>query len=395
MSDPGPVKLPPAVAAVLGALEASGHQAHLVGAGVLALLEARPVSDFEVTTSAEGRALLEQFAHAVPLDARRSRILLPTSAGPIDLVPGPPDLRSALERRDFTILALAADARGRVLDPTGGAADAAARRLRCVAAADACLEADPLRALRAARLVATRDLEPAPGLVEAMRAAAPRLATVPALRLRGELHPLLRGAAVQRGLELLRASGLETVLAPGVLADAPRVVAALPDDLELRLAAWLRGTRAVRILRNLREPRDRVVAVERLLHLHPIDAVARPEPDPRLRRLARRAAGVLPGLVALRAAEIEARGEGTEARHRFEALRGAFERVLAPEAAATPTPLAIDGATVMEILGCRPGPVVGEALRALAKAIAADPALNTPAALRERLLAWRADRTGG
>src|SRR6185436_15285909 len=96
-------------------------------------------------------------------------------------------------------------------------------------------------------------------------------------RVRAELHALLLGRFVDRGLALLRETGLEAVIAEGVLDDAAAVAAAVPADLELRLAAWLRGTRVVRILRRVREPRTRVIAVERLLHLHPIDAVAQPE----------------------------------------------------------------------------------------------------------------------
>ncbi|HKA16659.1 MAG TPA: hypothetical protein VKH41_16680 [Myxococcota bacterium] len=395
MSDPGPVRLPPAVADAIARIAARGHETHVVGAAVAALIAGEPVHNFEIATAADGRALLALFASAVPLDPELRRVLLPSAAGPIDLVPHAhaSGICGELAHRDFTLHALAADAEGRVLDPFGGCADAAASRLRCVGRPSERFAEDPLRMLRAVRLVATRGLTPAASLAAALREQPERIIEVREARVRGELHALLLGRFADRGLALLRECGLEAVIAEGVADDAAAIVASLPPDLELRLAAWLRGTRAVRILRRLREPRSRVVAVERLLHLHPIDAVADPTHDAAFRRLVRRSSALLPGLLALREAEIALRREGTSARERLEALRRASDRARAPIADEDETPLALDGRAVMEILGCGPGPEVGRALRHLGKAVAADPACNNPSALRERLLAWRSRQT--
>jgi len=393
MSDPGSVALPPAVADVVGQLAARGHETHAVGPAVRALLDGEPVRDFEVATAADGRALLALFPRAVPIDPAPRRLVLPSAAGPIELVSHAygSGICGELSHRDFTIHAVAADAEGCVLDPFAGGVDAAAARLRCVGRAPERFAEDPLRMLRAARIVATRGLAPAASLVAAMRDARDRITEVAEARVRGELQALLLGRYANRGLALLRETGLEAVLADGVGADAAALVAALPADLDLRLAAWLRGARAVRILRRLRVPRPRVVAVERLLHLHPIDAVAQPENDAAFRRLVRRSQPLLPGLLALREAEIAVRGEGAPARERVAALRRAIDRALSPDAEDAAVALALDGRAVMEILACGPGPEIGQALRHLAKAVAADPACNTAEALRERLLAWRRD----
>ncbi len=377
MSDPGPAPLPPAVAELIALLTARGYETHAVGSAVRALLDGEPACDFEVATAADGRALLALFPRAIPIDPHSQRVLLPSAAGPIELV---------------TIHAVAADGAGRVIDPFGGAADTAAGRLRCVGHASERFAEDPLRMLRAARLVATRGLTPAASLVAALREQRDEITRTHEVRVRAELHALLLGRFADRGLALLRETGLEAVIAEDGLADAPAVVAALPADLELRLAAWLRGTRVVRILRRLREPRPRVIAVERLLHLHPIDALAQPS-EAAFRRFVRRSEVLLPGLLALREAEIEARGEGPSARARLEALRAAIERALEPELEDADTALALDGRAVMAILACGPGPEVGRALRQLEKAVAADPTCNTAAALRVRLLAWRSDGT--
>jgi tRNA nucleotidyltransferase/poly(A) polymerase len=391
MSDPGLVALPPAVADVVARLTARGHETHAVGPAVSALLDGEPVRDFEVATAADGRTLLALFPHAVPLDAVPQRLVLPSAAGPIELVPHAhaSGICGELSHRDFTVHALAVDAEGRLLDPFAGRVDAAAARLRCVGRAPERIAEDPLRMLRAARLIAVRGLVPAASLVAALRDARDRIGAIPEARMRGELHEILLGPHADRGLALLRDTGIEALIAEGVGADAAAVVAALPADLELRLAAWLRGTRAVRILRRLREPRPRVVAVERLLHLHPIDAVAQPDHEAAFRRLVRRSQPILAGLLALRDAEIAVRGEGAAARERLTALRRAIERARGTIAEGGDATLALDGRAVMAILACGPGPEVGLALRFLAKAVAADPACNTAEALRERLLAWR------
>jgi tRNA nucleotidyltransferase (CCA-adding enzyme) len=60
-------------------------------------------------------------------------------------------LEQDLERRDFTLNAIAEDAGGRLVDPFGGARDIAARVLRHVGPA---FVEDPLRVLRAARFMA-------------------------------------------------------------------------------------------------------------------------------------------------------------------------------------------------------------------------------------------------
>lgn len=60
-------------------------------------------------------------------------------------------LEQDLQRRDFTLNAMAADAKGRLIDPYGGAADIQARLIRHVSPA---FVEDPLRLLRAARFLA-------------------------------------------------------------------------------------------------------------------------------------------------------------------------------------------------------------------------------------------------
>jgi tRNA nucleotidyltransferase (CCA-adding enzyme) len=354
------------------------------------------VTDWDVATAAAPGAVLHLFPRAIPIGLRHGTVMVPSAAGPVDVTHyRGADLAADLARRDFTLNAMALGlAPLRWIDPEGGLADLRARRLRAVRSARERLREDPLRALRAARLVAQLDLELDPELAAALPEAAPSLRAVAAERIRGELERLLQGPFVARGLALLRAAGLETALVgTPIAADAPAVVAALPPDPALRLAGWLRGRDAGSLLARLRFPRQLTDTVARLVRLHPIEGGRRPaEIGPLLARLGR------PGveaLLALREAELAAgslpREAAARAAQRLPELRGSLERLAEAGVLAGGRPrLAVGGAEVMGWLGCPPGPRVGRALRFLTLQVLEDPARNEPEALRELLCAWEA-----
>jgi tRNA nucleotidyltransferase (CCA-adding enzyme) len=221
------------------------------------------------------------------------------------------------------------------------------------------------------------------------------LAGVAHERVRRELALLLLAPHAGAALSLLRRTQVESVLAPGAAPDAAEVVPALPFELELRLAGWLRGARAAAVLRGHRYARRTVARVERLLRLHPLEHGADAAHAASVRRLLRRSGeGDFDGLLALRRAELERgadskRPDAEAGRARLAALEQAAARVREAGALALHRfDLAIRGDEVMRILGCGPGPRVGQALRFLTDCVVEDPACNTPDALRARLAAW-------
>lgn len=393
--------LPPALPTVLGTLASDGHRCALVGPCVRALLSGRVVRDFQVATSAPAERVLGLFPHAVPIAPGYATIMVPTSAGPVDVARyrGGEMLDDDLARRDFTIHAIAydpiADGGPRLIDPQGGLLDLEARRLRTVAPARTSLEEDPLRALRAARLVAELSLKTSSELEDAMARARPALRSLAARCLRLEISRLLLAPRPAAALQLLRRTGIEAAVAPEALADAGRLVEQLPPELPLRLAGWLRGTRAAKILGRLRFSAPLVRDVETLLALHPLDAHLPRGKDLPLRRLFKRAGEAgLARLFVLREAELDAGivdgDEAREVRARLSELRAQLDRVRREgEATLRRTRLAIGGREVMEILGGGPGPQVGRALRHLTERVRRDPDCNTANALRELLRVWK------
>lgn len=395
-----PATLPAAVLAIASRLESEGFEAWLVGEPLARLARGLAPAAFELATTAVPEQMLALFSHGVPTHPERGVVTVPTGAAPVDLT----SLRwggrveDDLAHRDFTVLAMAwAPVREELRDPWGGREDLRAGRLRAVGDAVARLHEDPLRLLRAARLAAEWSLEADRALEEAMRAVAPALTVVPAVRLRSELVRLLLAPDPARGLELLRRTGVEQRLVRDVRPDAARLVAALPARLELRLAAWLRGARARGLLKRLRFGLERSRRVERILEHHPLDERVAPTRDRSVLRLLRQlGADDVTGLLEMRAwelADAERSGppgsDGAAARKDLEAVRHAIDRVRESRSRSTErTRLAVGGEQVMEWLGWGPGPRVGRALRFASDWVAADPSRNHPERIREALLAW-------
>ena len=146
------------------------HEVYLVGGSVRDAILGRTVRDLDLTLAADGLALGRKLADRlrcpfVPLDEtdRTGRVVL-RRRFTIDISSFKGDsLEADLRKRDFTINAMAVrladvlDGRPSVIDPLGGAADLAARRLNAVS--EASFRDDPLRVLRAFRLAGQFGLE--------------------------------------------------------------------------------------------------------------------------------------------------------------------------------------------------------------------------------------------
>ena len=151
---------------------------------------------FEITT----------FRHDVETDGRRAVIAF---ADEVD-----EDAR----RRDFTINAIYADAEGNILDPVGGLADIAARRIRFIEDADRRIREDYLRSLRFFRFSAWYG-DPSEGMdPEALDAIArnlPGLETLSRERVGAELIRLLSAPDPAPAVAAMRSTGVLNTILPG------------------------------------------------------------------------------------------------------------------------------------------------------------------------------------
>jgi putative nucleotidyltransferase with HDIG domain len=118
-----------------------------------------------------------------------------------------------LARRDFTVNAMARPlGGGALLDPHGGRADLTAGLLRVVS--DTVYDADPLRALRLARLGAELSFAPEPATEALTRSAAGRVVEAAPERIFAELRRLLVAPDAVAGLGLADRLGLLAAVLP-------------------------------------------------------------------------------------------------------------------------------------------------------------------------------------
>ncbi len=395
-------QIPDPVRAVMRVLAEAGHEVAVVGGYLRDWLRGEPADDVDLATDASGAQVLALFPRAVPIG--RDTAMVPTAAGPVDVTPyratggaervagahrGATDgLLADLAHRDFTVNAIAWTPERGWVDPFGGCEDLASGTLRAVGSLADRLGEDPLRALRAARFVATLGLTPTPGLAGEISASRPALRGVAPERTRRELERLLLGGAAGAGLALLRESRVEAAISP-LSADDPvrRWIDLLPRRLEIRLAAWLAGTDPQVTLGPLRFGERRIAEVARRTSRHPIDARCSGAGSRRALRhlLARTSPTLVDDLIALREAET---GE------RLDAIRADLEAIAREEPPVLGRgDLALDGVAIMEALGLGPGRRVGEAIGYLLDRVLDDPSLNTAPQLRHCLDTWRRENS--
>ena len=176
-----------------------------------------------------------------------------------------PNLETDLGGRDVTINALAVDlgallgGPAEIQDPTGGLDDLAARRLR--ACGRTAFGDDPVRVLRVLRLGHELGFTIEPETESLARAAAPRLSSVAAERVRDELTQLLR---LPRSTAAIRQADLWSAL--GVVLPEVAAMRGATQSAPHRFTVWEHSLRALEaadaLLEDLRllAPHDARVA---------------------------------------------------------------------------------------------------------------------------------------
>lgn len=339
-----------------------------------------------------------------------------------------PDIPIAddLGRRDFRMNMIARRLHdGAVVDPYGGVADIAARRIDTIG--DETFVEDPLRLLRAAQFAARFEFVVSERARSGMAAAAGLLLTVSPERIGDEMIKLFTLArAPSGGIELLRETGVLAFLWPELLEgvgvdqnewhayDVYRhslvtLDATSSGDLMLRLAGLLHDVGKPRtkdgphfyrheqvgaelvpaMLERLRLPRATIDGVRHLVGQHMYSADPQLAPKAIRRFIHRIHPDQLDRLFALRAADIVGSGlpKRDDTNERF------AERVYAVVAeapAASVRDLAINGLDVIDVLRRRglvePGYAgdrrVGQILQMLFERVTDDPQLNDRVTLR-------------
>lgn len=117
-------------------------------------------------------------------------------------------IESDLERRDFTVNAMACSIEGKLIDPYDGAEDVSKRVLKMVGEPLTRLEEDPVRILRAIRLVAERNYSLSGSLQKAIAEKADLLTHISKDRVRDEFVRIVTGENAAKAIEEAEDTGV-------------------------------------------------------------------------------------------------------------------------------------------------------------------------------------------
>ena len=388
---------PPDIRNILQRLRDAGYEAFPVGGCVRDSLLGRQPEDWDIAAAAPPEAVMSLFGegYALPTGLKhgtvtvrmgntRAEVTTFRAEGPYSDHRRPDGVRFVsslsrdLERRDFTVNAMALGEDGAVIDLFSGQEDLKCRRIRCVGEPEQRFREDALRILRALRFAARLDFSIEEKTAGAMLRCRENLLSLSAERVLAELRGLLT-APKPGGLLRTFAPVLEVVLpelTERELQEAGESVDDAPADFALRTALLLRSLseeRAAGVLTRLRSDNG---TKKRTLAFHRALAAPLPAEKPALLPLLRSLSWEDAALLAALPGE-----EG------FGALLREAKAAGLPRSVRE---LPLTGDTLLA-LGAAPGKALGELLEALLRDLwtgAAEPG-------REALLARAEQRLRG
>lgn len=210
---------------VLHRLLESGFQGYFVGGCVRDELMGRAVHDMDIATSANPEQVITLFDRTVPTGIQHGTVTVlkedyhfevttfrkessygdhrrPSSVQFVD------DITEDLQRRDFTMNAIARDIAGNLIDPFHGREDIELGIIRCVGIAAERFDEDALRMMRGIRFAAVFAFRPVKSMWRALLEGRDKLSYIAMERIRVELEKIVLGVHPLRGLALIERSGL-------------------------------------------------------------------------------------------------------------------------------------------------------------------------------------------
>lgn len=223
------IKIPDHAAFVLRRLEENGYEAWCVGGCVrdavckqLGISSALP-HDWDICTSAMPDEMLKVFEdmHVIPTGIKHGTITVFSGGRQVEVttyrtdgdyvehrfpesVKFVRDIKSDLERRDFTMNAICCDIRGNIYDPFGGQQDIKQRIIRCVGEPRKRFDEDALRILRLVRFSAKTGFDTESETEYAALQMCGLLDSISAERILSELKGLLIQRNVMQALDRYR-----------------------------------------------------------------------------------------------------------------------------------------------------------------------------------------------
>ncbi len=381
--------------------------------------EDREVTDFASASSVESTQVTTYRSEGNYADHRRP-----------DSVTYETSLEKDLERRDFTINALAYNPlNGQIIDLYKGQNDIKDKIVRCVLDADTRFEEDALRMMRAIRFSTTLNFAIATETFTAISAKSALLEKISHERIRDEFTKIILSDSPAAGIALLQKTGLLHIIAPefeaGIGCDqkgahiydvydhllhALQHAADKGFSLDVRLAALFHdigkpatrrydrskdkytffghevvGARITKkVLERLKFSRETIDLVTNLVRNHMFFSDTEQITLSAVRRIIQK---VSPEHIwqLMEVRECDRVGmKKVEAPYRLRKYHAMIEEALRDPISVSQ--LAIDGTYLMNTLHVKPGPRMGWLLHALLEEVLENPSLNTVEQLHERVL---------
>ena len=278
------IRMDEGAAELLDTLHRAGYAAYVVGGCVRDSLLGLTPHDWDLCTSALPQQGMELFGaeKCIPTGLQHGTVTVKQGGGLYEIttfrtegaytdgrhpdeVHFVPDVREDLARRDFTINAMAYNAKEGLIDPFGGQADLQSGVLRAVGVPHQRFTEDALRILRLYRFAARFGFSIDPPTAQAAQELCAHLDCVSVERIEEELAKLLSAPAPAAYLDEKILGVVLPELSPEALAAAKPVVDACPAGeraLPVRLAALLLSLGEDGIRRTLRRLRCSNACIE-------------------------------------------------------------------------------------------------------------------------------------
>jgi len=434
--------LPEKVNFIINKLQEHGYEGYAVGGCVRDAMLSRIPQDWDITTSAKPEEVKALFRHTIDTGIQHGTVTVMLEHEGFEVttyridgeyedarhpkeVQFTSNLLEDLKRRDFTINAMAYNAKDGLVDAFDGLGDLQRGIIRCVGVAEERFTEDALRMLRAVRFAAQLGFEIETNTKEAIKKLAPNLAKVSAERIQMELvklltspHPEEIRTAWETGLTKVFLPEFDKMMETGQnhphhkYSVGEHTIVALQNAAPkkiLRLTMLFHdmakpvckttdengidhffghqpkgGEMAKSILRRLKFDNDTTNRVSKLVVCHD----SRPEPTEKAIRKAvfKNGTEQYPLLFEVQRADVLAQSEfqREEKLKMIDLYEKEYKNIITKKQCLSLKELAVKGADLIA-LGMQPGKEIGETLQKLLEIVLEEPELNTKEKLIEQV----------
>lgn len=228
-------------------IEKHHHTAYFVGGCVRDILLGRTIGDIDIATSALPEQIQQIFPQVIPVGIEHGTVIVrynhvsyevttfrldgkysdqrhPDSVQFIDRID------EDLERRDFTINALAMDKDENIIDLFGGKQDLERKVIRTVGSGHDRFTEDPLRIIRALRFSSQLGFSIEQETLTAINTVKKEIETIAVERITNEFGKLFAGLYVNHAIDYLKRTTIYKHLP--ILSKYPQIIENLPNHLE-------------------------------------------------------------------------------------------------------------------------------------------------------------------